>query len=146
MGEEKPYLIRNAEGILEPSLEPTWSRKSYKDPGEAVMTWWNGKKKFGCAHSVFENYRTHPCGKTAKYDPDQNGNPTKCGHHSQAALDRKEAKRKAREDAWRAEWAHKDAVRKHNAERDDIIRKIAGGHNDPRGLCQDWLDRKPEQP
>lgn len=32
------------------------------------------------------------CGKYAKYDPDENGQPTKCGTHCKAAVERRERK------------------------------------------------------
>ena len=146
MADKVSYFVRNSDGLLQPHPEATWMRAHYKDPGEAILTWYAGERRFGCAHSVFKNYRSEPCGNKAKHDPDHNGNPTKCGHHSQAALARKAQKQAYRDAARKAQWDFEKAVRNHNFERDEIIRKIAKGHNDPRGLCQDWLDRKPEPP
>ena len=140
-----PYLERAADGVLQVGSGPYWGRDAYKDPGEAVRTWWAGGLRFGCTHSSFSKYLGHPCGNAAKHDPDHNGNPTKCGHHSQAALERKAAKKAERDAKWKAELQHKKAVSDYYAERDEIIVKIAEGHNDPRGLCQDWLDRKPQK-
>jgi len=145
MSDFVPYLKRADDGVLQVNEVAGWLKESYKDPGEAIRTWWAGERRFGCTHRSFSHYRSHPCGNAAKHDPDHNGNPTKCGHHSQAAFERK-AEKKAERDAKReADWQHKKAVYDYYAERHEIIVKIAEGHNDPRGLCQDWLDRKPQK-
>ena len=34
-----------------------------------------------CAEEVHRNYRTYQCTNRAKYDPDENGQPTMCGTH-----------------------------------------------------------------
>ena len=107
------------------------------------MTWHAGELRSGCTDNVMSSFHSAPCGNAAKHDPDINGNPTKCGHHSAAAKARKKAKRDERDRAERAKWALRDALWRWNGERDDIIRKIAEGHNDPRGLCLDWLARDP---
>ena len=145
MSKENQRYKRNADGVLE--VNPIGlGRLNYEDPGEALLTWWAGELRFGCAHGVFRNYSSGPCGNAAKYDPDHNGNMTKCGHHSRDALERKKAKQDARYAEYRRKAEHDAAVRKHGLEREEIIQKIANGHNDPRGLCQDWLDRKPWPP
>ena len=97
-----------------------------------------------CAEAVFSGYRHRPCGKTAKYDPDGNGNPTRCGHHSAAAKERRRKKKEERDAAWRRKFDRNSKLRKLNKEMPEIIQKIADGHNDPRGLCLDWLTRKAE--
>ena len=142
MSKEEPYLIRGSDGVLQVNSKLAW-RAEYQDPGEAVKTWWAGKLRFGCAERQFSNHRDHPCGKTPKHDPDHNGNFTRCGNHSKATKDRRDAKQRAKREAEKAKWEFDSSVREHRAEMPGIIQQIADGHNDPRGLCQSWLDRKP---
>lgn len=137
---------RDADGVL------CWGagkgRVNYCDPGEAVKCWWAGERVFRCTERSFSHYSSHPCGHQAKYDPDANGNPTKCGHHRAAAKKRKaeaaEAKRAAREAEDRRRWLRRKAAAERQALKDEavtLIQRIAEGHNDPRSACQDWLDR-----
>jgi hypothetical protein len=53
------------------------------------------------------------CSHLAKHDPDENGNPTKCGVHSTAAKAKREAKRKAKRDKeiWGADQMSDDLVK-----------------------------------
>lgn len=61
-----------------------------------------------------------------------------CKTHDPVA---REEKRMTRLAAERAKWARDAAIRALRSERDDIIRKIAEGHDNPRELCADWLKR-----
>lgn len=141
MGDKREYLKRGSDGILYQSPE---IGSHYKDPGEAIKTWSKGELHLGCAESVSTHFSAFPCGKPPKYDPDHNGNFTRCGQHSAAAKKRIKDKRDARDAANRAKIKLKAAIYKINLERDEIIQAIADGHNDPRGLCADWLRRKAE--
>lgn len=128
---------------------PRWnpapfSRPSYVEPSEAIKLVY-GKDQFCCNERVFRGYSTGPCGKPAKHDPDANGNLTKCGHHSAAAKARKKAKQEATYARWEAEAKAKQRAADLNSEAIEIVRKIAAGHNDPRGLCLDWVQRKDKQ-
>ena len=141
MGNENTYLKRGEDGILYQALE---IGSHYRDTGEAIKTWRKGELRLGCAESVHSGWSTSPCGNTPKYDPDHNGNFTRCGHHSAAAKKRIKDKRDAKDAARRAKYERDAAIYKINLERDEIIQAIADGHNDPRGLCADWLRRKAE--
>ena len=141
MGDKREYLKRGSDGIL-----CQWPEigSHYEDPGEAIKTWSKGEFRLGCAESVSDHFRTFPCGKPPKYDPDHNGNFTRCGHHSAAAKKRIKDKRDAKDAADKAKYERNEKIRQINLERDKIIQAIADGHNDPRGLCADWLRRKVE--
>jgi hypothetical protein len=83
---------------------------------------------------------THQCERKGKYEE---GGYLWCGTHKPSIVAERKA---AREAKWRAEWDAKDAEsRRQEAERKlkdaalDAIRKIAAGHNDPRGLAQEIL-------
>lgn len=127
-------LVRGPDGVLE------WrGGRFYKDPGEAVKTWWAGVLRCGCTERIFENYASHPCGKVPKYDPDAKGNPTKCGTHRQAAKDRRKAESEARRVKWQEGWEAKGRLREAERDVERALRRIADGHNDPRGLAQEVL-------
>lgn len=134
-------FTRNGNGILEQNGFRGFGRIEYKTPSEATLTYYAGKLRFGCNEEVHDNYSSHPCGVSAKHDPDARGNPTKCGRHSAAGI----AKKKARQDEQDAKWLRdfnlKMARDEHRAELRKIVERIAAGHNDPRGLCQDWISR-----
>lgn len=112
----------------------------YKMPDEAIKTWWAGKLKPSCNESVFSMYYSSACGKTPKFDPDKNGRPTKCGHHSAAAKARKKAKQEAADARWRAERAKQDAIYAATKALEPALRRIAEGHNDPRTFATEVLD------
>jgi hypothetical protein len=98
--------------------------------------------EFTCTKFVTRNnWRRSACGEKAKHDPDHNGNPTRCSAHSQAAVDRRKAKVDALYNAWKAETKRKSNQAALKAELHEIVRKIADGHDDPRGLCADWIAR-----
>ena len=108
---------------------------------KAQIAYWAGEQFWGCTDRVPQqpSPRMSRCSNRAKHDPDADGNPTKCGVHSDAA----KAKRKAKSDAKYAEWRAKSNreanIRKINAEMLPLIESIAAGHNDPRGACLEWL-------
>lgn len=127
-------LVRGSDGLL------AWHGGSYyEDPGEAVKTWWAGVLRISCAESVWSNYSSAPCGKTAKHDPDANGHLTRCGLHSVAAKAKKKAAAAARDAAWRTKWDNQAALTKAEKEIEVALRFIAAGHNDPRALAQGVL-------
>ena len=141
MGSKSEYFERGEDGVL---CQLPASLSNYQDPGEAIKTWSKGELRLGCAEAVHSGWRLFPCGTVPKHDPDHNGNPTRCGRHSAAAKKRVKEKCDARDAARRAKYERKAAIYKINLERDEIIQAIADGHNDPRGLCADWLRRKAE--
>lgn len=101
-------------------------------------------ERFGCTTRVFSDGRDmtgHSCGKTAKHDPDWQGNPTKCGIHSAAAEAKRKAKFEAKYAEDRAKWAREAAQSRLESEAATIIRQIADGHNDPRALCAEWVQK-----
>lgn len=132
---------RGKDGILQVA-QRGFDARHYSDPGEAVKTWRAGELRLGCAEKRFQIWSSFPCGKPAKHDPDHNGNPTRCGIHSAAAKAKRKAKQEAKDAANRAKWAKRLALQQLSQEAPEIIRQIAEGHNDPRALCQDWLDRR----
>lgn len=142
MSDKTPYFIRGDDGILRknPALNP-WERRPYGDPGEALNIQSGGKFSLGCTHKRFENYSSFPCGKTPKHDPDSNGHPKKCGHHSAASAKRKKDKADAKMQEWRDRNARNADIRAVKAEMLPLIKSIAEGHNDPRTACREWLDR-----
>lgn len=141
MTEKAPLFVRGQDGFLRRNPKVSiWGKRNYSEPSEALMQMDQGKERFGCIHRRFESYSSFPCNNTAKHDLDVNGNPTKCGHHSQASKDRKKEKSDAKMQEWRDRNEAQNLMRSHLSKRDEIIRSIADGHNDPRGLCQEWLD------
>ena len=123
--------------------------RHYTDPGEALKTWYAGKLVLSCTESVYRHYSSGPCSNKPKHDPDSRGFPTKCGHHSAAAKERKKLAQDKRLSAWRREWDQKHAISKAQAEIEPALRKIAEGYNDARGLAQEVIAaldeaRKPE--
>lgn len=115
---------------------------------KAKIMWWAGEQYFGCTEGVYRtgDYRSSTCGKKAKYDPDAEGNPSKCGVHREEAVAARRAKSAARLEAKMQEWRDKSNAQKRAAElrgeAEDIIRKIAAGHNDPRSLAVEWVKRR----
>lgn len=126
-----PGLVRDDDGILR------WGGGGrYSDPGEAVKTWWEGKLRCGCTERASEVWRSSPCGKTPKHDPDANGNLTKCDVHSAAAKAKRTAALDAKHDAWKRGVDLNMALNEATKALEPSLRKIAEGHNDPRALAQ----------
>lgn len=113
--------------------------RHYKDPGEALKTWWSGELRLSCTESVYDHFSWAPCSHKPKYDPDARGFPTKCGHHSAAAKERKKLASMEREAKWRREFNQRQAAHKAQAEIEPALRKIAEGYNDARGLAQEVI-------
>jgi len=140
--EEKSYFIRGKDGILRrnPALS-LYQTRGYKDPGEAVMVNVGGERRLGCTERMFRDYSSYPCGHKPKYDPDVNGNLTKCGHHSAEAKKRKKEKADAKYQEYTDRIERRTQLRRIKDEMLPLITSIANGHNDPRTACQEWLDR-----
>lgn len=66
---------------------------------------------------------------------------TKCGTHCDAAKAKRKAKSEASYQAYSAEMDRKIAISKMKQEAESIISQIAHGHNDPRAICADWVQR-----
>ena len=127
-------LVRDEDGIL------AWrGGRDYKAPAEQVKTWWAGVLRPGCNERMFENYSSHPCGKTPKHDPDAQGRPTKCGTHCQSAKDARKAKADAKMKALQDKWERHRAITAAVSAIEPALRKIAAGHNDPRTLAQEVI-------
>lgn len=141
MTKEAPEgFVRLSSGIL------TWrpgfpSKVTYKTPDEAIVMPWAGKYVLRCNEKVFKDWSSGPCQNKAKYDPDENGNPTKCGHHRAEAKTRKKLQQEERDRKRMAALDYKIAKGKLTAELTQIVKAIAEGHNDARGLCLDWVNR-----
>lgn len=86
-------------------------------------------------------YSYSRCWNPAKHDPDEDGNPTRCGIHSAAAKARRKAKSDAQYEKHRQESLRRSTLANLRAEAMTIVRQIAEGHNDPRGLAGDWVSR-----
>lgn len=114
---------------------------SYRDPGEAVKFHYAGKLHFGCTERRYGLMRSASCDNAAKYDPDANGNPTKCGNHSKAAYERRNAKKDATEKRWRQQWQADAALREAQSALEPALRQIVQGHNNPRELAFEVLER-----
>jgi hypothetical protein len=110
----------------------------------AKKMWYAGKQRWGCVESIHDSgfsVSFHSCGAAARFDPDGNGNPTKCGRHSQAAQAKRDAIRNLRYAEYEAEQNRRANMKKLRDEQLTIIRQIAAGHNDPRALCLEYLNR-----
>ena len=132
---------RRSDGVLE--MAPGHHRHTC-DPGEAVMVHYGGESRLGCTERVWSrDIRCHDymCGKRPKHDPDHNGNPTKCGIHSQEAKEKRAAKSDAKWQAREKEWKRKKEIQSLKLEALQLIRAIADGHNDPRSACAEWCER-----
>lgn len=102
-----------------------------------------------CNHKVMGQWRYTNCSKTAKYDPDENGKPTRCGMHSKAAQERRQKEKDEREEAAIRSYRRKraaDAVREKITALDrsavKLLRLIADGYSDPRALAEAFFTRK----
>lgn len=84
-----------------------------------------------CCAKVWADHRSHQCRNKNGQGPDG----AYCGQHDPAVRERK--------DALAAYRFHKrsydDRIRGLNRA-DEVIRAIANGHNDPRGLAEAWLE------
>jgi len=121
-----------------------WSGgRHYREPedGEAILTWWGGELRPGCNACVQGDWTSGPCGKKPKHDPDAKGRPTRCGMHSAEAIARRKAKSEARYQAQRAKWDRAREQDRLRREALQIVRRIAEGHNDPRGIASEWFER-----
>lgn len=114
------------------------------DPGEAIMGWFAGKRRFQCTKDIFVLGRRPQCSNVARYDPDWQGNPTRCGVHCASAVDRRAAESEARRAKECAIVDRQNAIRVLERELHQIVQEIADGHSDPQSLCRDWLYRMAE--
>ncbi len=112
----------------------------YDMPSEAIKTYHAGKARPGCNYGAFHTYHHYPCGKTPKHDPDAQGRPTKCGLHSKAAFELRNAKKDATTARWKRQWSADAAAHEANHAIEVALRQIAAGHNDPRGLAQEKIE------
>lgn len=131
-------LTRHESGVL------VWTGglgARYQDPGEAVMNHCAEKLVPSCTERVMGSYHSGPCGNTPRHDPDANGRPTKCGNHSKAAHARRAAKKEATEARWKAQWRADGDVHDANKAVEVALRQIAEGHNDPRTLAEETIQR-----
>ena len=123
---------------------------NYCEPSErkARKSWWKGEQRWGCTAAVHNGGGSvgfHSCGKAAKHDPDPDGNPTRCGIHSNEAIKR----RKEKSDAYYKDLfqkmdekaARRERQRQKLADAVAIVEAIAEGHNDPRSACQAWVNK-----
>lgn len=94
---------------------PDFSRCAASVPGEGG--WWPGQ-----------------CSRKPNHGPEG----AWCKQHDPIAV---EAKRKARQADWDAEWLKKKRTREFQSDCIAAIRSIAAGHNDPRGLAQSIIDK-----
>lgn len=128
--------------VYDPSIEK--ARFGYVDPGVAIKVLRRdaaGKLTHvpGCSERCFGTFKSFPCGKPPKFDPDKRGRMTKCGHHSAAAKQRKIDKRDARIAGWHAKWDRERAIETARGKIEPALRQIAAGHNDPRGLATEVI-------
>ena len=133
---------RGEDGILRP--KGGFSSERPAEANEAVMFDDGYGRRIGCSARVTpkgSSWHDHACGKVAKHDPDHNGNPTRCGVHSAAANARRKAKADAAYEAYRQKAAKTAKSRDLAREAQEIVKVIAGGHNDPRHICQEWLSK-----
>jgi hypothetical protein len=111
---------------------------------KAELSYWAGETSRGCTYDMVQSpgmLGFSLCTNGAKHDPDDNGDPTRCGVHSEAATERRNAKQKKLRDEQTAKWARSNRLGELRRELSVIVKQIAEGHNDPRALCQDWIVR-----
>lgn len=109
----------------------------YQDPAEAVRFYWAGELRLGCTERCFSVFSSAPCSKVAKHDPDANGNFTKCGLHSKAAYEKRNAKKDATSARRKRQWAADHAESDAKKALEKLVRAIAEGHNDPRSAAME---------
>lgn len=99
--------------------------------------------KWQCQTRVFSGERCdtrgHMCSRQANFDPDANGNPTKCKIHSEEGVRKKQKEADERYRLYCEKMAARERAANAQFSAVEIVRKIADGHNDPRGLCLQWL-------
>ena len=105
MSDAPEGFIRAKDGVLE--LKPGETFIALRNhPREAVRV----ADKFLCWEFVVSGqWSNEACQKTAKHDPDQNGNPTRCGVHCAEAKAKRKAKGDAKCEKRRADIAKKSA-------------------------------------
>jgi hypothetical protein len=95
-------------------------------------------EKDRCAESVTsDGWGGHQCSRKATHDPDAQGNPTTCKQHSEYAVSSRRAKQKAAYDIETARWK----LRSMALPMKTALEAIAKGHNDPRSLAAEVLER-----
>ena len=109
---------------------------------KAALAFWAGEQRWGCTASVHRpgQWRSGSCSNAAKNDPDADGNPTTCGLHSDAVKAKRKAKADAKMQLWRDRMDRNRHIKEIKDEMLPLIQAIAGGHNDPRGACSEWLE------
>lgn len=111
---------------------------------KAATAWWNGKKHWGCTYDQVSSpglWGFSRCSNKAKHDLDADGNPTRCGIHCESGIAKRNAKREAEYQKYRAKIDRNATVRELERDAKKLIRSIAEGHNDPRTACTEWLNR-----
>ena len=79
------------------------------------------------------------CSRKGAYDAVIDGKPVKvCAIHRPDAVAEREAAKQARYDAEQRKWARQH---KRPTEYRDALRSIANGHNDPRSLAREALEK-----
>ena len=114
---------------------------------KAKIAYWAGEQFWGCVYDKVSTpgmWGFSRCSNKAKYDPDADGNPTHCGVHCEAAVERRAEKQEQRTADSLKKWAAKDRQRKFQNDCVTAVRSIAAGHNDPRGLAQSIIDEAEE--
>lgn len=131
-------FTRDKDGVL------VWNGgigNSYRDPGEAVKFHYAGKLRFGCTERRYGLMRSASCYLAAKHDPDANGHPTKCGLHSKAAYEKRNAKKDATTERWKRQWQADGELHEAQKALEAALSQIASGHNDPRQHAAEALAR-----
>jgi hypothetical protein len=137
----EPKFVRGADGILTPNPKlDRWSTRGYYDPGEALNVVREGKIQLTCTTSIYGFY-SHACGNRAKYDPDANGNVTRCGTHSAATTQRRTDKSQAKLKAFADRWTQTANKAARDAECWVLVKSIAAGHSDAKSACMDLLKK-----
>lgn len=87
-----------------------------------------------CAGAVSSGFHSYQCKRKNGHGP----HGAWCKMHDPVAA---EAKREARYNAYKETRDRQASIAALKNEQTEIIRAIAEGHNDPRGLCSEWLER-----
>lgn len=101
---------------------------------------YNVKPDFSrCAESVWGGGALFQsqCKRKAVCDPDENGNPTTCKQHSEAARSERRAMIEAKRSAGMAHFKMRNMAPRMR----DALQQIADGHNDPRALAKEVLEK-----
>ena len=107
-----------------------------------------------CGKAVASDFSMRQCGNKARYAPDSEGRPTRCGLHDPEKIEARKLKEKQRRR--QARYERDMATFPARAERFEkeplvvVLRAIEAGHNDPRSLAREALalaaPRKPTKP